>query len=105
MNIAAPRPEHAAPTRGYHIASIGLDRLERILYERDELREREAQAGACSPCFAGLHQDCYRSAALEALDNGGEALGPAPLKVPSCTCSDCALGIHQAADAVVREGR
>lgn len=66
--------------RGTLLAILGGDRLEAILYERDELRGREAEANTCDPCLADDHEHC----------SGG------PI-APGCSCQDCELGIPDAA--------
>jgi hypothetical protein len=98
VNLAALRAGTMAPTRGIHIASLGADLLERILHERDELRESSARASACAPCRCGDHNGCDLALYNEAAHNGGDAIGPYGLgTAPRCTCSDCRLGIPAAA--------
>lgn len=72
------------------------ERLEAILYERDELREQKALEGACAPCRAGEHEECSLARFLEVCDS--DAVGPNGLgRAPTCTCPDCALAITEAA--------
>lgn len=92
MILGLPRgmaPEAAPPARGHHIASIGLDRLEATLYERDCLREKAAHEHTCEACKDGLHRACVRRLS--------EAAHP-PLPMLPCSCPDCALGIPEAAE-------
>lgn len=88
----------APVTRGTLFASVGAERLERILYERDELREAAARAGACAECRGGVHEACARALYNEVAYSGSDAIGPRGLgPAPSCSCTDCALGIPEAA--------
>lgn len=79
--------------RGTLIATVGMDRLEAVLYERDELRDTFARAGACGPCREGAHDCCARTSTEAYL----ETYPGMTDQVPSCSCPDCALGIPEAA--------
>lgn len=96
IDLVALRTGMTPPTRGQHLASLGAARLERILYERDELREAEALLGACEPCQSGEHTCCAR-ASIEAYLETYPDLSPIEHPVPSCSCRDCELRIPAAA--------
>lgn len=92
MDVVAFRHGEAPIVRGSHLAQLGANSLERLLYERDEMREREARRGACDICKLGQHDCCLRTAHIEHYQDAEDA---PPL--PGCTCPDCALGIPEAA--------
>jgi len=106
VDLAALRRGETPPARGQMLVSLGAERLERILYERDELREREALANACRECRAGRHEECLLVLYNEVADSGSDAIGPQGLgPAPSCSCTDCVLGIPEAAAGAAKEGR
>jgi hypothetical protein len=79
-HLLALRRGQMAPARGHLLASLGADRLEAVLYERDELRAHAAAENTCDPCLSADHDNC----------SGG------PI-APGCSCTDCELGIPEAA--------